>query len=515
MSRFTNHAASSRERIATRQVTEETTHEGAKSFDLTPEIELYSHAVNSMLQDQYYRSADEALHDIRMLIAKCSPEFVRNLAAYSRREMNLRTISQVLAVENCFQHGGSSARASLPAVCTRADDLKECMGYAMGINQNNAEVEGMMKKSRKLPKSLIRGIKDVFESGRFDEYQWAKYNKKSNPSFVDCLRLCHPRDEKGLFKKILDDTLQTPKTWETQLSAAGSNLEDKRKSWVDMVESGKLGYMAMLRNLRNICQADVPFTTIEKICSTLVSGAAKSKQFPFRFYSAYLELLNAEIMEKNRMPLLAALESAVLSSVKMFPSFNDGVYITVDTSGSMQHPISDRSSLNYYDPGFVLASLLSATTPNCTLSLFADRCDVIRGLHKDVLAQAVNLRKQIGRLGYGTNGASALDFLLESGLTPKDVLFFTDMQMWPEPHSSGGWYRDAGLTTRWSAYRKTRPDARLWMFDMAGYGRAPMQIDPSDNVILVAGWSEKVFEAADRIMKGKDMVQQIIDYKIT
>jgi hypothetical protein len=68
-----------------------------------------------------------------------------------------------------------------------------------------------------------------------------------------------------IFDKIAKDTLETPYTWETELSALGqqkfSHAEEKtaafQSKWEELIESGKLGYMALLRNLRNILEVHV------------------------------------------------------------------------------------------------------------------------------------------------------------------------------------------------------------------------------------------------------------------
>lgn len=55
-----------------------------------------------------------------------------------------------------------------------------------------------------------------------------------------------------MFKRILEDNLQVPFTWETMLSKEGNN----KNTWEKLIQSGKLGYMAALRNLRNIIKAE-------------------------------------------------------------------------------------------------------------------------------------------------------------------------------------------------------------------------------------------------------------------
>lgn len=84
----------------------------------------------------------------------------------------------------------------------------------------------------------------------------------------------------------------TPYTWETQLAAKGNNSD----TWKELILSRKLPYMAMLRNLRNIIQSGVR-DNIHKIVQKKLSSpedVKRSKQFPFRFLSAYAVLNSLE-----------------------------------------------------------------------------------------------------------------------------------------------------------------------------------------------------------------------------
>src|SRR4030042_4520476 len=115
---------------------------------------------------------------------------------------------------------------------------------------------------------------------------------KREITLKDAIFLTHPKpqtaDQDKLFKDIINGTLETPFTWETELSAKGN----KKETWEPLIDSKRVGYMALLRNLRNILQAGVSNAHIEKVCEYLSNKEAveNSKQLPFRFLSAYREL---------------------------------------------------------------------------------------------------------------------------------------------------------------------------------------------------------------------------------
>ncbi|KAA3681295.1 telomerase protein component 1 [Paragonimus westermani] len=79
--------------------------------------------------------------------------------------------------------------------------------------------------------------------------------------------------------------LPTPLTWETELSKGGNTAE----SWRKLILTGKLPYMAMLRNLRNIIKSGVSEIVHRAVINKLTNSRSviASKQFPFRFFAAY------------------------------------------------------------------------------------------------------------------------------------------------------------------------------------------------------------------------------------
>ncbi|XP_069507845.1 telomerase protein component 1 isoform X2 [Ambystoma mexicanum] len=91
--------------------------------------------------------------------------------------------------------------------------------------------------------------------------------------------------------------LKLPDTWERQLSLLG-NIPS---IWEELIDSKKLPFMAMLRNLRNLVKAGISAKHHKKVISRLSNKEAvtQSRQFPFRFLSAYKVILDLEKQQKN------------------------------------------------------------------------------------------------------------------------------------------------------------------------------------------------------------------------
>lgn len=489
-------------------------HEGETAWQMSPEMELYAAVVTTTLSNKFYEGEQDRVARIRALIAKVDPEFVAKLAVYAREKMYLRSIPLALTVELAKVHQGDDLVRKLTArVIQRADEITELLACYQMANSRKGS-----KKLGQLSKQLQKGLAEAFN--KFDEYQFSKYNRGADVKLRDALFLVHPHaksdTQQELFNKIAQDTLSTAYTWETELSRLGQgdfeDLEDKEAAfadkWEEMIASGRLGYMALMRNLRNILQAKVSDASIQKVAASLSDPFAvrKSRQFPFRFLSAYREIQSISHPMVPR--ILEALETAVKASVDNIAGFGDEtkVFISCDVSSSMYSPVSKNSTVGMYDVGLVLGMLLQNKCSQVVTSIFGDSHKVMNLPRKDVLGNAMALRAIEGSVGYSTNGWKVIQHLIDQKLIMDKVMLFTDCQM----YNTQGTQTISGL---WKEYRKMAPKARLYVFDLQGYGHAPLRLE-QDGVFLVAGWSEKVFEVMHAIERGADALSAIREVQL-
>ncbi len=485
-------------------------YEGANAYTLIPEMELYAAVVTAGLSDSFYEKGDVRIERIQALVLKNDPEYIAKLAVYARTEMYLRSIPLVLAVELAKAQSGNSVVASaVRGVVKRADEITELLAYYQRAN-NRAGV----KKLNKLSKQIQKGLATAFNT--FDAYQFAKYNRDAEITLRDALFLIHPKakddTQQLLFNKIASDTLSAPYTWETELSAIGQinygnatlKAEAVKRKWEELIDSGKVGYMALMRNLRNILQANVSDIHIRKVCSYLSDEQAvtNSKQLPFRFLAAYREI---NVLESEYVSyILTALEKAVLVSAKNIKGFNAStkVLIACDVSGSMQMPVSANSKVLFYDIGLMLGMLLHARCEQVVTGMFGDRWKVINMPKCGVLSNVDEYYRREGEVGYATNAYKIIRYLIANKIAMDKVLLFTDCQLW---NAAG---TDETIEQLWKKYKSMVPSAKLYLFDLAGHGNIPLDIQ-RDDVHLIAGWSDKVFDVLHAVEEGRDAVGKI------
>lgn len=484
-------------------------YEGEQVYRLSPEWQLYTAAVTSSLTDKFYEKAETRVDTLRKLIAGSDPVFVAQLAMYARGKMNMRSIPMVLAVELAKVHRGDSTVSKMVSgIVQRADEITELLAYYQLANERKDT-----KKLNRLSKQLQSGLQEAFN--RFDEYQFAKYNRDAEVKLRDALFLVHPKakdeSQQVLFNKIVNNELETPYTWETELSALGqmkfASDEEKaiafRMKWEELIDSRKVGYMALMRNLRNILEAEVSQQHILKVCEALLNAEAvrRSKQLPFRFLAAYREI--SKVKSGYAGNILDALEQAVSVSAENIAGFGEDtkVLIACDVSGSMQRPVSPKSKILAYDIGLMLAMLLKSRCKNAITGMFGDKWKVINVPTKGILSNVDAFYRREGEVGYATNGYLVIKDLLKSKQQVDKVMMFTDCQLW---NSRG----NEKMTDLWKEYKKLSPDSKLYLFDLSGYGTTPLDITRED-VYLIAGWSDKVFDILAAIDRGGDALAEI------
>ncbi len=514
---------------------------GEKNYKMTPEMELYSMVCTSILTPTYYvKNTDTQLDRLKTLIKQVNPHFVAQIAVYAREKMYLRTIPMVLTAELAKIHNGDDLiRRLTKRIIQRADEITGMLDTYVKANKRiGVTTDGSTPKVlNKLSNQLRKGIADSFM--KFDEYQFAKYNRKTDIALIDALRLVHPKpdneERSDLFKKIKESTLKVPYTWETELTKAGQEGRDKGEVWEELIKSGKLGYMALLRNLRNFLITGVSKEGLQMVAERLSDPKQikRSRQLPFRFLSAYRMLaglpynrygftdkdkdkeISPEISNNIFLPvILDALEIAVLYSADNIPAFNNvDVLLASDVSGSMQHSISPRSIVQNYDIGALLMMLAQTKCNSATIGMFGDTWKVLDDLSRENILQSTNeIHSREGEVGYSTNGYKVIQWANKMNIKYDRVMIFTDCQMW-NSDIYGRRSAESDISKEWKTYRIKHPEAKLYLFNLQPYGQVPLEIK-KNGVYLISGWSDKIFDALASLERGQDVLDEIREIRL-
>ena len=155
-----------------------------------------------------------------------------------------------------------------------------------------------------------------------------------------------PKDDRqaAIWKRLVNNELATPDTWEVGLSTG----QNPKEVFERLLRENNLGYLALLRNLRNMNQAGVDTNLVKQAILARKGGA--EKVLPFRFIGAARAAPNFE----------RELDQALLSTIEGLPKLKGKTIVLVDVSGSMDATLSSKSDLTRADAACTLAAVINA-----------------------------------------------------------------------------------------------------------------------------------------------------------
>ena len=329
------------------------THEGARAAHISVLAQLRRSVLSCLLwESEFYEDGAEIAKRITDLTAQCVPEDVAALAIEAREQMHLRHVPLLLLRE----------LARHPLMKDRPQLLSKTMARVLQRADEPAEFLALYWKDGKQPlsKQVKRGL--AWSMRRFSEYDLAKYSRDAEVTPRDVLFMSHakPKDEAqaSLWKKLATNDLTTPDTWEVQLSAGA----DKKETFERLIREKKLGYFALIRNLRNMEQAGVDSQLVREAILARRGGAEKI--LPFRYIAAarYAKQFEPE------------LDTAMQTALEDLPRLTGMTIVLVDNSGSMAARLSRKSDMTRADAAAGVAIVARGVCESVRVFAFSDSC---------------------------------------------------------------------------------------------------------------------------------------------
>ncbi len=402
------------------------THEGARASVITAEQALRRSVLSCMLwEGEFYEDGVQIAGRIHDLVPQVEAEKVSALAVEARERMKLRH-APLLLVREMARHATHRGLVAdtLARVIQRADELSEFVAiyWAGGREPLSAQVK--------------KGLAAAF--AKFDEYALAKYDRAGAVRLRDVLFLCHVRPaneaQAALWKRLVDNELATPDTWEVALSAAGrgegadKREVAKREVWERLLADRKLGALALLRNLRNLHQAGVS----EELVLSALAEMKTDRVLPFRFLAA------ARVAPQWEQPLefamFRSLETRAPNS--RASTLRGHTVLLVDVSGSMEAPLSRRSEMRRTDAAYGLAILLREIAEKVSIFTFSDQALLVPSRRGMALRDALEASQPHS----GTYLGKALELVEYAKLAHDRLIVITDEQSHdqvPAPRGKG------------------------------------------------------------------------------
>jgi len=447
-------------------VKETTTHEGGQGFTQRPEAELIG-LLSTGIQNTFYEKESERETRLKALVDKLSKTnklFVAKALVYARSVFGQRTVTHLGAVDLLPHLSGDELgkrfftkrdrKANRGGIVYRLDDMAEILACYMAKNKIKVEDKWTMPRAMKL------GFKAAIEDA--DTYELAKYQLKGNAvSLVDIVNLVHPVPSKrnGTIKVSLDEfkkaiagtkfekeydfsqlkadetVMEIPalralvlgilkqfNTVEDKNTDAGQEVaelvksgevtkeeaekllvEKKTENYEELIKTKKIGYLALLRNLRNIIKTDNS-ELLDMACELLVNKdfIRKSLVWPHQI-DLCNEVLQSEFRPTQLGKVLIALNTAYERSIpnlkELMPERKTAV--VYDSSGSMSTQISLEEHKRGIASALDKAALIGATFAkglNADVYTFANSCrmctfnptDSVNTIKKSILSSAMH-----------------------------------------------------------------------------------------------------------------------------
>ena len=533
--------------LATEERPSGKTHEDGTGYARDAKSELFIRATSSFAgEDSFYEdkaARDDRLRELTASLAVTGDGFawLREFVPWLRGEGNMRTAPVIIAAEAVRTrlaaglHEGN--RQIVGDALLRADEPGEMLAYWTS------------RYGRAIPKPVKRGVADAC-ARLYSERSFLRYDSDARGfRFGDVLDLVHasPAPDKAawqgdLFRWAITARHNRVEAVPEALKAVGARQalghfspaarheiaaealagdQEKRDllrramagqwewlhSWLGDKPAGgglskadqwrlvlpELGYMALIRNLRNLDQAAIGDEEAAVLAARIADPeeVARSRQFPFRFLSAYLA---APSLRWGH-----ALERALDASVRNIPEMPGRTLVLIDTSASMGSKMSGKSAMSMVQAAALFGLSVAGRNPGrADVFGFADGQFRHAG-HEygmSVLKNTEAFTRRIGEAGHGTQIAAAV----RATYAGHDrVIVFTDMQTFPDRHGdpygyfSGGAYGDVSASVP--------PHVPVYGFNLAGYSRGAMPAGHGNRHEL-AGLSDATFTQIRAIESG-------------
>lgn len=338
------------------------THEGAPAAPTNAEQQLRRAVMSCFLWErEFYESGEDIATRIYDLARKVEPSVVAAIAIEARQTAHLRHVPLVLASALAKGKEGALVSLTIENIIQRADELAELLVVHAKLNGVTPD-----KVKKVIPAQMKKGLARAFT--KFNEYSLAKYNRAGAITLRDVLFMVHAKpknaEQDALWKRLIANELVVPDTWEVQLSGGA----DKKETFERLIREEKLGYLALLRNLRNMAEAKCDPSLVNVAIVSRKGGA--EKVLPFRYIAA----------ARAAVQFVPAIDIALQAAIRELPVLSGSTAILVDVSGSMDAPLSAKSDLQRIDAAAALAAIWPGACRMFTFSHQVVEVPAYRGL---------------------------------------------------------------------------------------------------------------------------------------
>lgn len=473
---------------------------GGVAYARSSEEALAQFAVTGTFNDSAYTSGTDQLEEVKKLSHLVTPEFLAQVAVYSRQSAYMKDTSAFL----------------LSVLLTRSPDLFKVVFNQVVDNgkmlKNFVQIIRSGQVGRKsfgtMPRRMIR---QYLENRSYE--QLMDDNIGNEPSLADIVKMVHPKGKdpqaEAFFGWLISSTKTTPKNlpeivknFEAFKAASPNNRTvPNRLNWQYLsncnlstqewqyVATHNMGWQALRMNLNTLSRNNVfeDKAVTKQIATKLSDEVAieRSKVFPYQLYVATK-------MSESTVPaeIQSALETAMEYSTKNIPNFGGKkVLVGVDCSGSMSAPVTGNrgtasTKVNCNQVGSLIAACLVRNNKGAKVARFDTKAQEVSVLETDTIVTATN---KIGANGGGTDCGASLALWNQKGYKADVVFVISDNESWSNSYGS-----QTSTMREWNKFKSNNPEAKLVLIDLAASGNTQAKTNGKD-VLNIGGFSDVYF----------------------
>lgn len=472
--------------------------QGKEAYSLSDELQLLGMLNTCRLEPQAYRTIVETIQQLYGLISKVAAKdayLVAQMIVWSRCcGAGLRSVNQLAAAMLAPYISGTdwgkrfygafdkTSKTPKGGVVYRLDDMSEIKDFHYWWT------------GRVLSNAMRKGFNSVLLNA--DSYSLAKYKK----TVVDMSNLTHPnpwkakawteigdhRQVKTLWAIMQDFPIQA-ETWETAQSEAGQLVAEavregtlnedeaanvlrkaKHENWKQLLQEGKLGILAAIRNLRNILEVDDD-EVADMVCKLVSDGEKirKGKIMPYQLEMAQtMVAMGPGGFTANGRKVWKALEEGMTAALPNLAELAKGKNLVIlDCSGSMHSGarMANRTVSTCMEKASIIAAMLAKAT-NADVVVFGSRAEYVTYNPEQPLSV---LAREFAKNRMGmTNISKAFNLITEEQSHYDRIFLLSDNE------ANQGCLRSSYLQ-----YLETGCDPHVYCVDLACYGTVPLRDD--------------------------------------
>jgi 60 kDa SS-A/Ro ribonucleoprotein len=513
----------SKQNNAITQVANAVNRAGGKAYNVDDKNALAIYVSTGCLNGTYYTDAKTQLEELKSIIKGCDSQFIAKAAVYGHRVAKMKDLPAYMLAELTARYKNELLSEVFNSVISNTKMLRN---YVQIVRSGVLGRKSFGTRPKKLIQTWLnsRDVDRLFYDSVGD-----------SPSLGDVIKLTRPKPtnkkQETLYRYLIGKELENKRNLPSLLKSF-EDFKAKKTTEVPAVDFRRLtslgltteqwteiGYNSpwnMLRMnlntfLRHGCFNDKKFT--DYAAKTLADSKLirQALIFPYQLFTAFKNV-DASVPQSVKNALQEAMEVAT----RNVPNYNKSVVVAVDTSGSMQSPVTGHrgtatSKVTCCDVAALIASSILRSNKETAVVPFDTG---VKNVTLNPFDSVMTNTAKLSLNGGGTDCSSALRHLNSENHRADLVIYVSDNESWYTPNQTTmyGWSsgKQTAMVEQWNKFKEKNRKAKLICIDLTP--NRTVQVPGNKDVLNVAGMSNDIFRVIENFSNGNSQdFAQIIE----